>query len=62
MPDRQITAKEGLSVAYRYKCPFLEVSSKTGENIDQVFQNIVREIRKSRAIKKKRVLRHLHFM
>lgn len=56
MPDRQITAKEGLSVAYRYKCPFLEVSSKTGENIDQVFQNIVREIRKSRAIKKKRVL------
>eukprot|EP01114_Cavostelium_apophysatum_P024670 TRINITY_DN972_c0_g2_i1.p1 TRINITY_DN972_c0_g2~~TRINITY_DN972_c0_g2_i1.p1 ORF type:complete len:1016 (-),score=241.85 TRINITY_DN972_c0_g2_i1:3-3050(-) len=47
--QRQITTKEGLSVAYRYKCPFVEVSAKTGENVTEAFHTAVRECRKARA-------------
>lgn len=43
---REVTSKEGASIAYKFKCPFLEVSSLTGENVDQVFQSIVKEIRR----------------
>lgn len=46
---RAVTTKEGLSVAYRYKCGFVEASSKSGENVDEIFQEIVREIRKFKA-------------
>eukprot|EP01119_Soliformovum_irregulare_P015780 TRINITY_DN4499_c0_g1_i2.p1 TRINITY_DN4499_c0_g1~~TRINITY_DN4499_c0_g1_i2.p1 ORF type:complete len:734 (-),score=179.05 TRINITY_DN4499_c0_g1_i2:52-2253(-) len=47
---REVTQKEGLSVAYKYKCPFVEVSAKTGENVDMIFQEIVREVRKARLL------------
>ena len=40
-----VTEKEGRSVAYRYRCPFIEVSAKTGKNVDKMFQSVVREIR-----------------
>jgi hypothetical protein len=40
---RSITQKEGMSIAYRYKCPFVEVSAKTGENVDALFTSIVQE-------------------
>jgi len=46
--ERTVTSKEGLSVAYRYKCPYVEVSSLTGEHVQQAFVEIVREVRKYR--------------
>eukprot|EP01089_Gocevia_fonbrunei_P020794 TRINITY_DN7825_c0_g1_i1.p1 TRINITY_DN7825_c0_g1~~TRINITY_DN7825_c0_g1_i1.p1 ORF type:complete len:249 (-),score=47.44 TRINITY_DN7825_c0_g1_i1:142-861(-) len=51
--NTQITSKEGRSIAYTYRCPFIEVSSKTGQNIESIFQEIVREMiqwRESRAL------------
>eukprot|EP01105_Mastigella_eilhardi_P025370 TRINITY_DN6899_c0_g1_i1.p1 TRINITY_DN6899_c0_g1~~TRINITY_DN6899_c0_g1_i1.p1 ORF type:complete len:706 (+),score=194.61 TRINITY_DN6899_c0_g1_i1:37-2154(+) len=48
--DKVVSTKEGVSVAYRFKCPFNEVSAKIGyfEDVDRVFQSIVREIRTKR--------------
>jgi len=45
---RVVSSKEGDSIARRLKCPFLEASAKTGDNINEVFQSIVQEIRESK--------------
>ncbi len=45
-PVRAVTEKEGRSVAYRYKCPFVEVSAKSGANIKTIFESLVKEVRK----------------
>ncbi len=37
-----VTEKEGRSVAYRFRCPFVEVSAKTGKKVDEVFQSVVK--------------------
>jgi len=44
----EITPKEGRSVAYTYRCPFVEASAKTGLGVDSIFANIVKEIRDKR--------------
>ncbi len=46
--QRQVITKEGMSVAYRWRCPFVEVSSKTKENVSVAFEMLIREIRKTR--------------
>jgi len=67
--NRQVTTKEGLSQAYRYKCPYREISSKNDEKtkIDEVFRDAVREyikflevppeieIRKSKSVTNKNI-------
>ncbi|KAH3757523.1 Ras subfamily protein [Pelomyxa schiedti] len=47
--EKQVTTKEGISVAYRFKCPFYETSAAMGhyQDIDNCFQSIIREIRKA---------------
>ncbi|KAL6066153.1 phosphatidylinositol-3,4,5-trisphosphate binding [Balamuthia mandrillaris] len=42
--ERVITHKEGLSVAYSWRCPFYEASAKSGEGIEQLFQHIIEDI------------------
>lgn len=41
----EITSKEGRSIAYTYRCPFVEASAKTGLGVDSIFSNIVKEIK-----------------
>jgi small GTP-binding protein len=36
--ERKVLEIEGRSLAYRYKCPFIEVSAKTGRNINEAFR------------------------
>jgi len=47
---REISKEEGLAWAGANKCPFLESSAKTGLNVDAIFAELVREIRKARAL------------
>ncbi len=45
----EITSKEGRSIAYTYRCPFVEASAKTGLGVDSIFSNIVKEIKGRRS-------------
>lgn len=47
---RQVTTKEGLSIGYRYKCPFIEVSAKTGVNVNEAFELLANEVRKFKQV------------
>eukprot|EP01119_Soliformovum_irregulare_P020935 TRINITY_DN6855_c0_g1_i2.p1 TRINITY_DN6855_c0_g1~~TRINITY_DN6855_c0_g1_i2.p1 ORF type:complete len:450 (+),score=152.56 TRINITY_DN6855_c0_g1_i2:274-1623(+) len=49
--SRQVTTSEGQEMAKRFKCPFMETSAKTGLHIVEVFQEVVREIKKDRALR-----------
>jgi hypothetical protein len=46
----EITSKEGRSIAYTYRCPFVEASAKTGLGVDSIFSNIVKEIKGRRPL------------
>jgi len=55
--NRQITTGEGMELAKSFGCPFRETSAKTRVNVDDVWFDLVREIRnlnKSDPEKKKR--------
>ena len=43
--DRQVSAEQGRKMATQYNMPFLEVSAKTGQNINEIFQVLGREIK-----------------
>ena len=46
LEQREVTTKEGLSVAVRFKCPFFQTSSKLGtfDDIELAFSTVVKEI------------------
>ncbi|KAJ7159282.1 ras protein [Mycena crocata] len=43
--SREVSEEEGTLLARTIGCPFLEVSSKTGQNVDRTFSTLVRSIR-----------------
>src|SRR5690242_3500113 len=43
--DRQVLTTEGRSLAYEWNCTFLETSARTGKNVLEAFESVVREIR-----------------
>ena len=45
---RQVTKAEAEQLAESWGCPFFETSAKTGENVEEVFAEVVREVRKAR--------------
>lgn len=44
--ERQVTTAEGQALAKTFGCPFMESSAKTRVNVEEVFFELVREIRK----------------
>lgn len=44
--ERQVTTGEGQDLAKFFGCPFFEASAKTAVNVNEIFHQIVREIRK----------------
>ncbi len=46
--ERQVTTEEGQNLAQSFGCPFLETSAKDRINVELVFYDLVREIRKFR--------------
>ncbi|KAF8183050.1 small GTPase superfamily [Mycena galopus ATCC 62051] len=46
--ERQVSEEEGAARARQWGCQFLEVSAKTGENVDQAFMDLIRALRAAR--------------
>ncbi|KAJ7678357.1 small GTPase superfamily, partial [Mycena rosella] len=46
--DRAVSTEEGVALARQFGCPFLEVSAKTGMNVDRAFSDLVRLLRQNR--------------
>lgn len=49
--ERQVTYAEGNEIALAFGCPFFETSAKARINTDQIFFDLVREIKKDNAIR-----------
>lgn len=47
---RKVTTAEGEDLAQSFGCPFLESSAKLRINVERIFFDLVREIRKQRAL------------
>ncbi|KFZ09250.1 hypothetical protein V501_05656 [Pseudogymnoascus sp. VKM F-4519 (FW-2642)] len=47
--DREVTVKEGVELAERLGCGFVETSAKEGYNIDKAFHDLVRAVDKGAA-------------
>lgn len=44
--ERQVSTAEGYEVAKRFGCPFVETSAKQRVNVDEAYNDLVREIRR----------------
>lgn len=44
--QRKVSPEEGRDLATKFRCPFLETSAAHRSHVDEVFQTLVREIRK----------------
>ena len=53
-PGRVITEEEGKKLAKEYKIGFFESSARTGKNVNEVFNYLVKEISRPRGKKKNR--------
>lgn len=42
--ERAVTREEGMGLALKYKCSFLECSAKTGENVNQCFKELIYKV------------------
>lgn len=42
--DRAVSREEGMALAQKYKCSFLECSAKTRENVQQCFKDLIYKI------------------
>ncbi|KAK7039442.1 P-loop containing nucleoside triphosphate hydrolase protein [Favolaschia claudopus] len=52
MPDsqREVEQVEGIALARKFGCPFVETSAKTGINVDAVFSELVRALRVAKPV------------
>src|SRR5687768_5181288 len=44
--ERQIETEAGQELAKKYNCPYYETSAKTGQNVENIFNELVREVRR----------------
>ena len=47
--EREVAKREGIEMAKRFGCVFMETSAKTGENIEECIFEIVRQARRERS-------------
>ncbi len=50
--QRRVSPQEGQDMANKFNCPFIETSAAHRRHVDEVFQTLVREIRKHQVINK----------
>ncbi|KAF8215489.1 ras protein [Mycena galopus ATCC 62051] len=48
--EREVSKEEGLTLARKFGCEFIETSAKTGQNVEQVFTSLVRALRQTRTL------------
>ncbi|CAG8721834.1 30782_t:CDS:1, partial [Gigaspora margarita] len=46
--EREVSREEGINMARRLKCAFIETSAKYGVNVDRAFYDAVRMVRQNR--------------
>ncbi|KAH7104186.1 ras protein [Auriculariales sp. MPI-PUGE-AT-0066] len=46
--EREVSKEDGMQLARSFGCEFLETSAKTAQNVDKLFQDLVRQLRMSR--------------
>ena len=46
--DREVSKDEGKALAEKFSCPFFETSAKTRVTVDEVFEELVRIVQKSK--------------
>jgi len=52
--EREVSKADGAALARQYGCDFIETSTKTTQNVDRLFINLVRSLRQSGETKPKR--------
>ncbi|KAJ7271326.1 ras protein [Mycena haematopus] len=46
--EREVLKQDGVALARRFGCEFMETSAKTGQNVERVFTSLVRALRQSK--------------
>lgn len=44
--DRKVSTEEGIALARQFHCQFLETSAKTAQNVERLFADLVRVLRR----------------
>jgi len=47
--EREVSKEEGAALARQFGCPFFETSAKTATNVNELFLDLVRSLRKTRS-------------
>ncbi|KAJ6538113.1 P-loop containing nucleoside triphosphate hydrolase protein, partial [Mycena capillaripes] len=45
--EREVSEAEGAELGARFGCPFVEASAKTSHNVERVFVDLVRQLRRA---------------
>jgi len=48
--EREVSVDEGVALAKKFGCKFMETSAKTVQNVEDVFVNLIRALRKTRHV------------
>lgn len=51
--ERKVSYQDGKKIAAAFSCPFFETSAKTDIGVDEVFTNLARQIKESKAPSKR---------
>lgn len=51
MHERTVSREEGLAMARQFGCDFMETSTKTAQNVERLFTELVRTLREHRDLK-----------
>ncbi|KAJ7359750.1 ras protein [Mycena albidolilacea] len=46
--NREVLKEEGVALAQQFGCEFIEVSAKTGQNVERAFASVLRALRQTR--------------
>jgi len=46
--EREVSKEEGAAMARHFGCEFIETSAKTGQNVERLFMNLIRALRRTR--------------
>eukprot|EP01097_Dermamoeba_algensis_P009892 TRINITY_DN711_c0_g1_i4.p1 TRINITY_DN711_c0_g1~~TRINITY_DN711_c0_g1_i4.p1 ORF type:complete len:135 (-),score=16.53 TRINITY_DN711_c0_g1_i4:270-674(-) len=49
--EREVTQEDGQSLAKKFGCPYFETSAKEKINVEEVFKDLVKQVRNSEAAK-----------
>jgi len=48
--EREVSKEEGAALARQFGCEFIETSAKTAQNVERLFMNLVRSLRRTKSL------------